>query len=348
MADTTTIVSSSQLLGALVAGGLLGMAGQGIRSLAGLKKMNDDAKAAKTSSSDMFSPSRFLISLIIGFIAGVLAAVALGLQKFTSFDLNQPSVLSGVILAGYSGTDFIEAIAANFVTRAASQRAETAKPDKLDASAQGKTNGQPANAPSGNGALLLSNVTAPGGVAELVGGLGPIHFGALVPGGFFSDDPFNLHVHRSIRTNNPGAINFSSWQKTRLGYVGVTQPDNSPDHNVTTIYRTPEHGVAAWYHLLTKIYGFSPGTQFSVLQLAQRYAGRGTATDPNVITYLSGWSRWSHGDLVKGTMIDLAAQDQSLVLAKAVFSHEASMETPLEDQQIVYGMVHEADNTLPS
>ena len=64
-------------------------------------------------------------------------------------------------------------------------------------------------------------------------------YGSLVPGGFFSADPEDMHVPRSVRTNNPGALNISAWQKERRGFVGVTPPDSAG--NKTTIYRTPEH-----------------------------------------------------------------------------------------------------------
>src|SRR5262249_21735091 len=66
-----------------------------------------------------------------------------------------------------------------------------------------------------------------------------VFFDSLVPEGFFSHDPDDLSVRRSIRTNNPGALNYSAWQKNVRGYVGITPPDNSPNHNRTTIYRTP-------------------------------------------------------------------------------------------------------------
>src|SRR5262245_45962999 len=69
--------------------------------------------------------------------------------------------------------------------------------------------------------------------------------GCLVPGGAFRADPMDLSCPRSIRTNNPGALNFSDWQTSRPGFIGKTQPDGSANHNVTTIYRTPEHGIAS-------------------------------------------------------------------------------------------------------
>jgi hypothetical protein len=79
MADSSTIISSGQVLEALLAGGILGLAGQGIRSVAGIKKMNDEANSSGKNPIDLFEPSRFLVSLLIGFIAGVLATLGIGL-----------------------------------------------------------------------------------------------------------------------------------------------------------------------------------------------------------------------------------------------------------------------------
>jgi hypothetical protein len=57
------------------------MAGQVARAVAGLKKMSDDAQAKGVAASAMFNPSRFFISLIIGFVAGVIATIAAGFHR---------------------------------------------------------------------------------------------------------------------------------------------------------------------------------------------------------------------------------------------------------------------------
>jgi hypothetical protein len=330
MADSSTIISSGQVLEALLAGGILGLAGQGIRSVAGLKKMNDEANSSGKKPIDLFEPSRFLVSLLIGFIAGVLATLGIGLSKLTAFDLSQPGVLVGIILAGYSGTDFIEAIASNLLSKS------TPAADKLTLQRA-----------TGNSAERQFELSPPAVERRVVEANSSVTFGSLLPGGFYSSNPNDVHVHRSIRTNNPGALNLSSWQKNRSGYAGFTQPDNSPSRNVTTIYRTPEHGVASWYHLLVGIYGFSPGTPFGLPQLAQKYAGKG-ASDSDVQAYIAGWVKWANSALSRGTMIDLANLDQARLLAKAVFSHEAAGPTPLHDDQITFAINHERDGTLPS
>jgi hypothetical protein len=100
---------------AIVVAGLLGMIGQGIRSVAGIKKMGDDAQAKGVTASSAFSPGWFFVSLMIGFIAGVAAGLALGLGKI----LKAPDdfqMLLGLAAAGYAGTDFIEAFASRYST----------------------------------------------------------------------------------------------------------------------------------------------------------------------------------------------------------------------------------------
>jgi hypothetical protein len=201
-----------------------------------------------------------------------------------------------------------------------------------------------------------AGVTAPTGAAVVAGGQGVAsqiqhetpntHFGTLVSGGFFSSDPSDHSVPRPIRANNPGALNMSSWQRTRPGFVDVTEPDGSSNHNVTTVYRTPEHGVGSWFHLLVDIYGFHVAGNFMIQQLAQHYAG--TATGPSVTDYINGWLHFGGGALTAATVINLYDDAQMLILAKAMFSHEAGTVTPLHDDQIAYGIARERAGNLPA
>ena len=71
----------SSILAALVLAGLLGALGQSARTVAGLKKMNDEAAKQGLSSADVFIAARLFVSLMIGFLAGVAAGLALGLDK---------------------------------------------------------------------------------------------------------------------------------------------------------------------------------------------------------------------------------------------------------------------------
>jgi hypothetical protein len=172
-------------------------------------------------------------------------------------------------------------------------------------------------------------------------------FGALVPGGFFSSDPNAPGVPRSIRTNNPGALNFRPWQASRPGFAGKTAPD--ANGNVTTIYRTPEHGIAAWYHLLSAIYAFPNGT-FSLADLARRYAGA-QASDADINAYVRGWAHFYRQDGQPTPPPDLISVTDGAAmrdLARAMFSHEAGRQTPVRDEQIDFAIRHEQEGTLPA
>lgn len=88
----------------ILAGGLLGTIGQGIRIVVGLKKL-DDKRNSGNPVKETFTLNRFLISLFIGFTAGAIAL----LIKSPKGDLSN-DLIFGIIAAGYSGADFIEGI----------------------------------------------------------------------------------------------------------------------------------------------------------------------------------------------------------------------------------------------
>jgi hypothetical protein len=96
-----------------LAGGLLGMLGQGVRVIAGLKKSSDSAAASGQGLADVFDGGTLMTSLLIGFVAGALAMLGAG-----PADRSTPlthSLVMALISSGYAGTDFIEA----FIKRAA-------------------------------------------------------------------------------------------------------------------------------------------------------------------------------------------------------------------------------------
>lgn len=101
----TTMDAASwlQLLGL---GALMGAVGQGARVVVGVKKLQDAASASTATLGSLIDPSRMVISLAIGAIAGVLAAVSV------SIDMARigPSELLGFAAAGYAGADFIEGL----------------------------------------------------------------------------------------------------------------------------------------------------------------------------------------------------------------------------------------------
>ena len=171
------------------------------------------------------------------------------------------------------------------------------------------------------------------------------NYRSLTPNGFFSSTPGDTSIKRSIRTNNPGALNISNWQKNFPGYVGVTQPDGAG--NVTTIYVTPEHGTAAWYNLLTDRYGYGEDGSFTLVNLAKKYAGASSTTAPAVTAYVRGWRRCSNNVLNKDSVTHLNVDGEVLLLARAMFCHEIGGSSPLHDDQIITGVSLKRAGELP-
>jgi putative chitinase len=103
--------TASQVLSALLLGGLMGLIGQGVRAVVGLKKMNEAAQQQNASAADLFMASRLILSLFIGFITGVVATLALGISKLFQLDDGGIQTLLGIAASGYAGTDVIEGFA---------------------------------------------------------------------------------------------------------------------------------------------------------------------------------------------------------------------------------------------
>lgn len=171
------------------------------------------------------------------------------------------------------------------------------------------------------------------------------NFRSLVPGGFFSSDPNNLAIKRSIRTNNPGALNITAWQRAFPGFAGETQPDGAG--NVTTIYVTPEHGIGAWYHLLTVRYGYGEQGRIRLGDLAVKYAGVNSESDAAARSYIKGWRKWSGNTIDKDTQFHLAADAEVLILGRAMFCHEIGGISPLHDDQILTALRLKRSGALP-
>ncbi|QDZ07270.1 hypothetical protein FPZ24_07085 [Sphingomonas panacisoli] len=163
-------------------------------------------------------------------------------------------------------------------------------------------------------------------------------------GGFFSKDPYDLKQRRSIRTNNPGALNVTGWQRVFPGFVGVTAPDHA--ENVTSIYVTPEHGVGAWHYLMTGRYGYGEQGKVELQDLARRYAGVASASDPAAQSYVKGWTKWA-SSLTATSVLDLSDDADMLNLAHGMFGHEAGQKTPLKDDQILTALKMKRTGTLP-
>ncbi|WP_313336705.1 peptidoglycan-binding domain-containing protein [Sphingobium yanoikuyae] len=167
---------------------------------------------------------------------------------------------------------------------------------------------------------------------------------SLTPDGIFSSTPFDLSQRRSLRTNNPGALNVSAWQRAFPGFVGETQPDFAG--NRTSIYVTPEHGIAAWHHLMTNRYGFGAKGKFMLAELARRYAGVPSADGPAVKAYLKGWAH--HAPNLSGDReLSLDLDADMLLLAKGMFGHEFGGKSPWKDDQVLTALELVRTGKLP-
>jgi len=97
----------NQVLLALLLSGFMGVLGQGIRAAIGLKSAAALAVGTPNQQSQ-FDAAYFGLSLMIGFIAGVLAGIGIGLDQVIAVDATHIKTLLGIAAAGYAGADFIE------------------------------------------------------------------------------------------------------------------------------------------------------------------------------------------------------------------------------------------------
>lgn len=106
-------MNNERVLINLILCGLLGLIGQGIRVVVGLKKLQEesvekDAQNPKGIFEGQFDARQLWLSLFIGFVAGCLASLARDDDAVTK------DVQLAIIAAGYAGTDFIEGVFKKF------------------------------------------------------------------------------------------------------------------------------------------------------------------------------------------------------------------------------------------
>lgn len=107
-----------ELLNNVLAGGVLGVLGQGVRIAVGLKKLHDSntAKVAQDAAPEPFSPGRLLVSLFVGFVAGAIGMLVKNPTKATGGDLSTEAIVT-IIAVGYSGADFIEGLFNTYIQK---------------------------------------------------------------------------------------------------------------------------------------------------------------------------------------------------------------------------------------
>jgi esterase/lipase superfamily enzyme len=105
---------SLALLCGLLVGGLVGLLGQTVRAIGGLRKLSKEAQRISVPAAELFSTSRFFLSLFGGFVVGMIAAIEVGVHSFMPIEPHYQIVLLGIAAAGYVGMDLIEAFVANY------------------------------------------------------------------------------------------------------------------------------------------------------------------------------------------------------------------------------------------
>jgi uncharacterized membrane protein YeaQ/YmgE (transglycosylase-associated protein family) len=96
---------------------VLGAFGQGLRAIAGLKKLADQAEEAKKALQDVFNWKALIVSLVIGAVAGIAGYLCLKYGSTEGADFTKGTTVLGIIAAGYAGTDFIEAFAKKWMPK---------------------------------------------------------------------------------------------------------------------------------------------------------------------------------------------------------------------------------------
>ena len=115
----------TEFLSALVLGGILGMVGQGMRVIVGMKKIYESLGTGEQFGTKM-DWSRLSISLVIGFITG-----AFGMILKIDYDMVSTMVMTkdfmlSIIAIGYMGVDFIEGMMGSIASKFGSLPSPTA------------------------------------------------------------------------------------------------------------------------------------------------------------------------------------------------------------------------------
>ncbi|SFW50744.1 hypothetical protein [Chitinophaga sancti] len=102
-------MSITDILYTVIAGGLLGALGQGIRIAVGLKKLSDynAQQVASGNAPEKMDTGRLWVSIFIGFVAGAIGMIIKGASLKTA-DGYQTEAIVTIIAIGYAGADFIE------------------------------------------------------------------------------------------------------------------------------------------------------------------------------------------------------------------------------------------------
>ena len=110
------VITATQVLAILVVCGLMGVVGQGCRTIVGLTNMAMYKLNSPPGEQDLFNLSRLIFSLVIGFVAGFVTALVQwkasgGIDHINVSDFQ---TMLDFAIAGYIGTDVVEAFTTQF------------------------------------------------------------------------------------------------------------------------------------------------------------------------------------------------------------------------------------------
>jgi hypothetical protein len=107
-----------EIINNVLAGGMLGALGQGIRVAVGLKKFNEEnaANAAQGKPIEEFSTGRLVISIFVGFVAGAIGMLVKGATLSDKGNFSTEAIVT-IIAIGYSGADFIEGVFNTYINK---------------------------------------------------------------------------------------------------------------------------------------------------------------------------------------------------------------------------------------
>jgi predicted chitinase len=114
-------MTSASALVTLLLCGLLGSLGQGVRAVFALKNTVLASNGTPNQQS-IFNAAYFFVTMMIGFIAGIIAGIGIGLNGLATLDPANLKVLLGIVASGYAGTDFIENALSNVLPGLAGQQ----------------------------------------------------------------------------------------------------------------------------------------------------------------------------------------------------------------------------------
>lgn len=114
-------MSTQEIFYQVALAGVLGIAGQLLRVIAGLTKLGQEAGARGVDFWQLFVPAKLVVSILVGFVAGILAWVVADKAMAVDFlkgdaETVKKAVLA-IIAAGYAGTDFIEGIMGKLLSK---------------------------------------------------------------------------------------------------------------------------------------------------------------------------------------------------------------------------------------